>query len=258
MMNRVIGRRGWVIALALVAGAGSAFETMAGGPGNPNPGVTVAPESGQYAKLSAEWWRWAFAQPTTTSPLFHATDPTGALAANGQPTRGNVFFLGGLVSLNSGLEATAERTVVIPTGTRLFFPILNSEADFPTSATGATTVQGLRAEAAFFADQVITLHATLDGKRLRDLTAYRAASPEFGYTLPDRDNFLQFFGVDIAGTVSPAVGDGYYLLLEPLTRGRHTLTFGGTTHTLDANNNPVVFSLDITYHVTVVPGREGW
>jgi hypothetical protein len=250
----MIGR----IALVGIVGIASGWlvgpPTRAGGEGNPNPGITIAPDSSQYATLSAEWWQWAFEQPTSTNPLF---DKTGALAANGQPDHGNLFFLGGLFSLNAGLEASADRTITVPTGTRLFFPILNSEADLPTTATGATTVEGLRAEAAYFADQVISLYVTLDGQPLQDLTAYRTTSPVFSYTLPAEDNLLQFFGYDVIGTVSPAVGDGYYLLLNPLPPGEHTLSFGGTTHTLDANGNPAVFSLDITYHITVRPGGKG-
>jgi hypothetical protein len=54
-----------------------------------------------------------------------------------------------------------------------------------------------------------------------------------------------FFGIP-AGTYAPAVADGVYLLLAPLTPGPHTISFGGTAFSFGSS-----FSQDITYHLTV-------
>jgi hypothetical protein len=216
--------------------------------GNPNPGII--PPNAQYPELSADWWQWALTQPVSSNPLF---DTTGADASNNQPTNGNIFYLAGLISLNAGLNASVERTITIPPGKRLFFPILNSEADIPSSVLGSTTVPQLRAEAAFFVDQIQSMFLTIDGKNAGDLTAYRTISPVFGFVLPPQDNIYQFFGLNISGLVYPAVADGYYVLLAPLPPGKHTILFGGTTKILDQNGQPAIFSLKITYHITVAP-----
>jgi hypothetical protein len=63
----------------------------------------------------------------------------------------------------------------------------------------------------------------------------------FGFNAP-ADNIL---GVPGGGS-GEAVSDGVYLMLHPLSRGEHTLRFGGTFDDFG-------FSLDITYHITVAP-----
>jgi hypothetical protein len=232
--------------------------------GNPNPGV-ISPNSGQYADLSAQWWQWAFAQPVTndpktTNPL---VDTTGAAAHNGQPQTGNVFFLAGLISFNAELVASAERTITIPTGTRLFFPILNTEAD-NVGVNPPLSVADLRAAATFGVQSITSMFASIDGVPLQNLTAYRAISPVFSFTLPPNNvagNSVNLYyaltggAINVSGVQKPAVADGFYLLLTPLTPGRHDLHFGGTTLIMDANGNPQNFELDITYHITVTPGH---
>src|SRR4051812_44091534 len=69
---------------------------------------------------SAQWWTWAFETKASQSPLL---DPTGANARVGDV--GNAFFLAGVIN-ESG---AADRTVTIPTGTPIFFPVINSAAD---------------------------------------------------------------------------------------------------------------------------------
>ena len=59
------------------------------------------------------------------------------------------------------------------------------------------------------------------------------------------NNIPQFFGFDVpAGTYSPFVGDGFYLMLKPLTPGQHTLRFHGSVPAAS-------FTVDIVYHLTV-------
>ena len=67
-----------------------------------------------YAELTAEWVEWILAIPAAVNPLF---DDDGEFAAEGQS--GKVWFLVG----NAGGVTT--RTVTVPTGTALFFPIVN-------------------------------------------------------------------------------------------------------------------------------------
>jgi len=62
---------------------------------------------------------------------------------------------------------------------------------------------------------------------------------------------LQAFGCSTpAGTYSPLLPDGIFVMLAPLSSGPHTIHFTGTI------GDPVNFTLDITYHLTVSPGSS--
>src|SRR5262249_20025839 len=65
--------------------------------------------------LAGRWWQWALEVPTSESPV---ADPTGQFGAANQP-HGNVWFLAG----NNG--GSTVRTLTIPSGKSLFFPIVN-------------------------------------------------------------------------------------------------------------------------------------
>lgn len=71
-------------------------------------------------------------------------------------------------------------------------------------------------------------------------------STVFDITLP-ADNI----GGCAAGVYSPAVDDGYYLRLDPLKVGNHTLHIVAA-----AGTGSSASSLDVTYHLTVVPLLE--
>jgi hypothetical protein len=128
----------------------------------------------------------------------------------------------------------------------LFFPILNVEC--ATLEGNGSTEAALRDCTADFMSSVTTVAAELDGRPIQNFQRYRAASPLFTYgPLPD-DNVLQLFGFDAPeGATSLAAADGFYLMLAPLSVGRHTLHYSGTF------GPPINFSLDITYNLTVSP-----
>jgi hypothetical protein len=185
-----------------------------------------------YGEWSEAWWKYALEAPLASSPF---RDDTGAGCAERQT--GKVFFLvGTFVSSDSVVRDKC----TVRAGTALFFPLVNTVGldPFPNE-----TVDDLRDQAA----AVIAnprLFASVDGKAIGNLTAYRAKSPKFKLNLP-RPNILEGFGLT-ASTYDPVVADGYYLLLAPLSPGKHTLKFGGTA---DFANQ------DVTYHLTVENGR---
>jgi hypothetical protein len=211
------------------------------------PGVVV-PASAHYAALSATWWQWVFSQPVASNPAF---DKTGAMAANGQPVNTDVYFLAGLITQNGGLTTSVERSIQLPQGKQLFFPLLNFEAD-NVGASPPYSVTQLRGLAAYGVTQVTSLYVKIDGVEQRDLAVYRTISPVFAFMLPSKDNLYQFFGVDITGDVPIAVGDGFYVLLSPLPIGGHLVEFGGTSKALDSGGQPATFSLDVKYHINVL------
>ena len=150
---------------------------------------------GKYANLTAVWWEWVYAQPamnvggTNTYPLL---DSTGAYAAVGQENGigpGNKYFF-----LAGTFGGPATRTVTVPAGKTLFFPVINSELDnlpFVGSDTPPTnyTVPELRAMAKAYVDATIpdSLYAKLDGVPVE---FFRTKSPTFSYTLPDENRYL--------------------------------------------------------------------
>jgi hypothetical protein len=52
-----------------------------------------------------------------------------------------------------------------------------------------------------------------------------------------------------AGHYDKSVSDGYWVMLKPLSPGRHDIHFGGTFF----EGEPFEFTMDITYHVNVAP-----
>lgn len=211
----------------------------------PNPGVAPPnsnPHGASYAQWGAAWWQWVFA--------LHANVPLNPLRTTGDVDcsygqSGQVWFLAG--TLTSG---STSRNCQVPTGTWLFFPVLNAWSD-NVAVSRPVTVETLKEQAAFYAD-ASELHATIDGVPVQKLFAYRAAAAPFGYTVPADDNMLQYFGANVPGTdwpstfIFPAASDGYWLMLEPLSPGSHTINFGGT-------GKNTGFQIDITYTITVVP-----
>jgi hypothetical protein len=69
-----------------------------------------------YAEWAAAWVQWGLPIPASSNPIL---DTTGALSAYGQS--GKVWFLAG--NTTGGLT---NRTVTVPVGTPLFFPIVNN------------------------------------------------------------------------------------------------------------------------------------
>jgi hypothetical protein len=215
----------------------------------------VLPNGKAYEKLAVDWWKWAFSFPVSINPLF---DETGAQAYLGN--QGNVFFLAGVINTSG----TATRTITVPAGKPLFFPVLNVEWENIlvrppylggpfTPPARPLTVPELYASADADIRLTTELHATVDGCPIPNLFSYRATSAPFNFRLPANDNIEQFFGINISGTVAPVVTDGFWLLLAPLPIGEHIINFGGTFFGTRLDGTFLNFTLDITYHITVTP-----
>ena len=201
--------------------------------------------AGKYANLTALWWQWVFAQPTmdvdstNTNPVL---DSTGDYADVGQEDgigpANKFFFLAGTFG------GDGVRTVTVPHGKALFFPVFNIDVDNAVDPPTDNTVPELRALAAGFIDALSTMYATLDGVPV-DL--WRVKSPVFDYTVPDEDSIYDYFGLvgpQFEGRINPAVSDGYWGYIPPLPPGEYVLQFGSTA-------NDLGFSLNVTYYLTV-------
>lgn len=188
-----------------------------------------------YDEAAAEWLEWTVAIPASSNPLF---DSNGAFAAIGQS--GKVWFLTGTTG---GPPVT--RTVTVPTGTALFFPIVNyfwvntpEYGDPPWSPAQEKHVREDILKPVV--DTAYGLILEIDGRAVPNIDELRMSGEVGECTIPD-DNI---FGVPFAPGPHPCVADGYWALLPPLSAGNHTIHFAG------GFTNPA-FSLDVTYHITV-------
>jgi hypothetical protein len=223
MKQRVVA----VAAAVLLAGVSTAVA------GSAHP---VAPPSAKvggktYGEWSAAWWQWALAIPAEPGHPFF--DDASFDVTTGQS--GNVWFL-------AGPFGTVERDITIPVGTRLFVAIINAEASNLEAPPffGDTAEEQLEAAQAF-ADFIVDPFLEVDGQALANIEDYRFASPQFGFTVPD-PNIL-----GVGPGSGTAVSDGYWAMVGPLSKGEHTIHFGGTFEDTPFGS----FSLDVTYNVTV-------
>ena len=226
-------------ALLICASSASAHRWRA-----PVFGPHAHPYGQSYGEWGADWWTWALTQPADVNPML---DTTGENCAQGQ--RGRVWFLAGTFF---GDPPAVSRTCTVPRGKALLFPVLNG-------FSGATKgdPENEKTEA-FHRNRVVSqmravsgLHATIDGVAVRHIKArYFEQSPIFKVVLPDNNLFdlnrdCLPASVEAGCEVFPTVDAGYYLMVKPLRRGRHTIAFGGS------GTQPAPFTVDATYKITV-------
>lgn len=211
-----------LLGIVLVSGAWAGQGNE--GQGNlGNPGV-IPPKATPYKNLSARWWKWGLSLPVEGHPFAGCPDPSGA----GQT--GPVWFL-------AGQFGATECHITVPPGKKLFFPLANTEcSSLEDPPFHGDTAKEQRDCAREHADGINSagLFCEIDGTPVQNLASYRFVSPQFRFRAPTP----WIFGT--TGGIGTAVGDGYYLLLAPLSPGSHTLHFGGN-------------GIDSTYHLTVEP-----
>ena len=199
------------------------------------------PFSRPYGKSYAEWsvaaQRWALGLPVVSpSGVTHPyTDSPTFDVREGQT--GQVWFL-------AQPFGTIERTCTIPAGKALFLIMPGSEW---SSLEGFATKAEQRAAAELYFDHIVNPFCIVDGVRVRNIGAFGVESPQFTFTAPTP----WIFG-DVGGT-GTSVAKSYHIFLAPLSRGKHTLHFGGAFHFSIAEGDDFDFdaSLDITYLLTV-------
>jgi hypothetical protein len=185
---------------------------------------------------SAIWWQWAFIEPPDSNPLL---DTTGEFADKNQ--KGPVWFLAGF----SG-SGEATRDVTIPQGKYILFPIVNfvdisGNPPMVPPDDEATWRQFLMNNADPFANLV----CTLDGTPVvfnPNTPIVRTQSPTFSVTL-GKDNI--FSGPP--GKYADCWSDGYWVMLSPLSPGKHSLHFFASAQTPNFD----LVTQNVTYNLTV-------
>ncbi|UXH78876.1 hypothetical protein [Roseateles amylovorans] len=158
------------------------------------------------ALWSRDWWQWAGSFSQAASPI---ADRSGVLCASGQS--GEVWFLAGTY----GTQRTI-RSCHVPRGKYLFFPLINYMV---TAAPGMTTTcLSVQRTALRITDDVSDLVLEVDGRRFDQLALHRQHTSEcFDLGARAKPKVRMF----------PTAANGYYVMLRPLSPGRHTLNFGG-------------------------------
>lgn len=219
--------------------------------GNPNPRVLPVgskPYGMSYGDWGGAWWAWALGIPADMNPIL---DPDGTFGAVDQS--GPVWFLAGTFG------GAVERTVSVPRGKALFFPLVNSVWWAPDDLEFAAFVaeEFLGLDPATLSDEELirlgagfqvtftelTMTCTVDGEPLQNLEQYRAASAPF--VIEDAD-LLDDFGIPIAED-NFAVSDGYWIMLSPLPAGRHEIHLVVQSDSLLFGE----FDLDVRYVVNI-------
>jgi len=191
-----------------------------------------------YGEWSARWWQFVFGLPQADNPL---DDTTGALCGKGQ--WGPVIFLVG----TTGGDPVV-RTCIIPGNKGILIPIITFGGSVPDDAASVGELSSLVKSVLDMVD-LNTLTFTIDGVPVKNLENYRFQSPVFTYTghVP---NIYSEFGC--AGTAphcyegynDQGVAEGYWILLNPLPAGQHTIHLHGEIPDW-------AFTVDVTYHLTV-------
>ena len=201
--------------------------------------VAIADSPVRLEELTAAWWQWGLSTPTAINPML---DATGGNCMMGQ--HGSIWFLAG-----SFFGGTASRSCDIPENTPLFFPVINSINFNTPNVCGQDgtnlTVRDLRQFSASFLNTAMSLSVEVDGRA--NLNMQRIQSDVFSLALPQGNVFdplCASLGGVPARVYSPAVDDGYYVMLDPLKTGAHTLRIRANTPS---------FNMDVTYTLHVVP-----
>jgi hypothetical protein len=202
-----------------------------------NPGVfpiNSKPYGLTYGEWAAKWWQWIMSIPAKDNPRLDITGEKCSVAQSDQ----NVWFLAQTPS------GPVQRDCIIPPGKAILVPLLTGECDYLSDPTVRTETDLRRC--AFSGIQGATIRATLDGTNMKNLERYRVKSPLFDLTIPSDNSF----GSQGSTGTTKAVADGYYLMLEPLSIGRHTLRFSASIV-----DNPTLgtfsYASDVKYNIEV-------
>jgi hypothetical protein len=190
--------------LIVVRHAGDRFAALE----TPAIASDFAAEGATQAEWSVRWWQWAGSFQYSASPV---VDLTGERCGSGQ--KGRVWFLAGTYE-----SSAIERTCAIPADVYLFFSLINYFVMPSSSCEGCLTCKQAVASAKEVTDDPMGLIAELDGVAIANLRAHRRASPGCF------DLGARVFG---GPRIYPAASDGYWLVLKPLSKGKHTLRLGG-------------------------------
>lgn len=194
------------------------------------------------AKWTSDWWTWSLNLETGNDPF---TSPDGSHIGNYGP----VVFL-------PGVQQTSPFDV--PYGKALLVPLVNAVYTPPNTLDYAGRSQDASlefihsVENAFiknYDNSLSNLIAKIDGVTIPDLTAHIVDSSFFdpGIAKPNTLAVDYYGNVPpswVGKSMAPAKSGGAWLMIDNLSRGSHTLEFGGTD-SLTAQNVHVIENFNV-------------
>lgn len=193
-----------------------------------------------YAQWSTEWWKRAF---SLTDAQFNNSNDCSI------NQYGPIWFLNGTTG------SSAARNCIIPQGKAILFPIFNAEESIseaqsapclvPSFPTGTSDI-ALRQCAVAQINHTTALSAELDGKPIQNLRKFLFISPPFNFFAVNGNAF------GISAGLNRSVSAGYWIILNPLAPGFHTLSFSGTATFPELPPRPFVFTSTVTYNLLVL------
>lgn len=202
----------------------------------------VLAETGKsIEEWGAAWWQWAFENPDV---LF---DPTGELGPLGD-VGGPVFFATGSNGdpVHRSFTVPADQLVLVPVATYIW-------TFFDPCAELACARKIVNRN---FLAKATDVEMRVDGRRVPNMKSHRVSV----------DGTPTVFTVDAGpigddgyGGILSAVQSGYWVMLEPLSPGKHRLEFGATVPDLDPiTGEPLggTIQLQATLDLTVERGKR--
>ena len=202
--------------------------------------------------LQVQWWKWILGIPAEDSPVL---DETGEDCDVDQ--KGPIWYLAGFAGSSEGppFGGSAERDCTIPEGKDILIPIFNTVCAEQTDAglikqelglgedeeiPPSQLKEGLIRCTDFFVELADTLEFSIDGEAVEDFDEFRVVSPQFQIVYPEGNVFNQA-PTDVK---QKAVAQGYWILVEDLEPGEHTIEVVSGLPEFD-------FETSVTYHLTI-------
>ena len=200
-----------------------------------NPGVFALdskPYGSSYEDWTIKFWQWLLSISSDRNPI---TDTTGELCGENQNSTLPVFFL----AFSGG--GSAIRTCDVPAAKAILVPINVVECSF-FDLPAAKTEEELHTCAEEDESSNPGLFLSVDGKEFKDLEKYRVHSRVFD---------VNFAENPIGGKPGPdrAVSDGYWVILEPLSPGKHDIHFKASL--TNPTTGTLFYNDDLKYTINV-------
>jgi hypothetical protein len=194
------------------------------------------PYGQSYEDWTIKWWQWALLMPVEINPNL---DESGERCGERQGSL-PVFFLAGAGG------SVADRTCTVPAEKAILIPVNTVECSFAEQS--GTTEEELHTCAEEDESSNPTLFLSVDGRQIQQIEKYRVHSRAFDVTFPQN----ALFGAK-AGP-SRAVSDGYWIILEPLSPGKHEIHF--KTSLTNPTTGILFFADEVNYHLNVVEAAQ--
>ncbi len=170
---------------------------------------------------SEGWQQWIAAFPRDRSPI---ADATGALCDAQQ--QGDVWFL----ATSDGTGAVT-RACTVPAGKTLFVPIAGTTQRSGNREPDCASMARIAAD--YLSQHVGQLSLAIDGVPVAGLERHRLATG---------DCFAPGLRQVPRSAARTSVADGWYVMLQPLPAGAHTLAIGAR---FDSTALSVTYKLDV-------------